>query len=155
MVNRLVLSLALALPGFAFVIPTSAAAQVGVHIDLGLPASPPLVEVQPGVQIVEGVPDEVFFSGGYYWCHRGDGWYRARSPRSQFVWVDRHRVPESLARMPEGQYRNWRHEDHPEWHAVEHRGHGHVAHAHAMKHEGQHERPAAREEKGERHDEHK
>ena len=33
------------------------------QITVGLPASPPLVQVQPGVQVVEGSPDEVFFNG--------------------------------------------------------------------------------------------
>ncbi|MBP1627160.1 MAG: hypothetical protein H6Q00_1635 [Holophagaceae bacterium] len=91
---------------------TPAKAQVSVHIDLGLPIAPPLVVIQPGVQVVEGFHDEVFFSSGWYWCRRPDGWYRARSPRDRFSWVERHRVPRPLVRMPEGRYRNWRHEEH-------------------------------------------
>lgn len=87
--------------------PLAATAQVGVHIDIGLPASPRLVVVQPGVQVVEGFPEEVFFSDGWYWCRRGDGWYRARSPRAPFVWAPTRRVPLALMRIPPGRYRNW------------------------------------------------
>jgi hypothetical protein len=90
--------------------PSAAQAQVSLHIDIGLPVAPPLVEVQPGIQVVEGFPEEVFFSAGWYWCRRPDGWYRARSPRARFDWVDRRFVPGGLVRMPgDGRYRNWHH----------------------------------------------
>ena len=87
--------------------PSAAQAGVSLHIDIGLPVAPPLVEVQPGIQVVEGFPEEVFFSGGWYWCRRPDGWYRAPSPRARFDWVDRRFVPGGLARFPVGGYRNW------------------------------------------------
>jgi len=90
--------------------PVAARAQVSLHLDIGLPLAPPLVEVQPGIQVVEGFPGEVFFSAGWYWCRRPDGWYRARSPRARFDWVDRHAVPMGLMRIPAGQYRNWHHD---------------------------------------------
>jgi hypothetical protein len=102
--------------GFALALSPTARAQVGVQIDIVMPVAPQVVEVEPGVRVVEGVDEEVFYSGGWYWCRRGDGWYRARSPRAHFFWVDRHRVPRAFARMPEGRYRNWRRADHPEWH---------------------------------------
>ena len=101
--NKLSLSLA----GLLLLWPAPARAQVRVQIDLGLPAAPPLVEVQPGIQVVEGFQEEVFFSAGWYWCRRPDGWYRARSPRAGFAWVDVRRVPPMLVRMPAGRYRNW------------------------------------------------
>lgn len=88
-----------------------APAQVRIHIDLGLPPLPHLVVVQPGIQVVEGFGEEVFFHRGWYWCRRPDGWYRARSPRSHFDWVEAHRVPGALVRMPEGHYRNWHHDE--------------------------------------------
>jgi len=113
--KKLILALSLVL------VAPAARAQVGVAIEVGLPVQPTVVEVEPGVRIVEGVDEEVFYSGGWYWCRRGDGWYRARSPRAHFFWVDRHRVPGPLARMPEGRYRNWRRADHPDWHGP--RGH--------------------------------
>ena len=90
--------------------PSAAQAQVSLHIDIGLPVAPPLVQVQPGIQVVEGFPEEVFFSAGWYWCRRPDGWYRARSPRARFDWVDRRYVPGGLMRMPSGRYRNWHHD---------------------------------------------
>ena len=102
-----------------------ASAQVSLHIDIGLPVAPPLVEVQPGVQVVEGFDGEVFFCNGWYWCRRPDGWYRARSPRSPFGFVERRRVPGILVRVPEGHYRNWHHENDREWREWHDRGRGH------------------------------
>jgi hypothetical protein len=82
-----------------------------VNIDVGLPAVPALVVLQPGVQVVEGFREEVFYSGGWYWCRRGNAWYRARSPRAHFTWVEARRVPVALVRIPEGRYRNWHRTD--------------------------------------------
>ena len=88
----------------------TARAGVSVHIDIGLPAAPPLVAVAPDVQVVAGFPEEVFCNAGWYWCRRPDGWYRARRPRDRFEWVDVHRVPPPLLRERPGYYRNWRQE---------------------------------------------
>lgn len=104
--NRPVLSLA-----FLFTLGLSPAqAQVHVQIELGLPVAPPLVVIQPGIQVVEGFGEEVFFHDGWYWCRRHDGWYRARSPRARFGWVEERRVPRRLVEVPRGHYRNWRHD---------------------------------------------
>lgn len=89
---------------------SSARAQVHVQIELGLPVAPPLVVIQPGLQVVEGFDEEVFFHGGWYWCRRPDGWYRARSPRARFGWVEERRVPRLLVEVPRGHYRNWHHD---------------------------------------------
>lgn len=89
---------------------SSVRAQVRVQIELGLPVAPPLVVIQPGLQVVEGFDDEVFFHGGWYWCRRHDGWYRARSPRARFGWVEERRVPRLLVEVPRGHYRNWHHD---------------------------------------------
>jgi hypothetical protein len=89
---------------------TAAFAQVHVQVELGLPIAPPLVLVQPGVQVVEGFGEEVFFHNGWYWCRRPDGWYRARSPRARFAWIEARRVPGVLVRAPLGHYRNWHHD---------------------------------------------
>ena len=92
------------------VAPSAARAGISLHIDIGLPVGPPpLVEVQPGIQVVEGFDGEVFFSGGWYWCRRPDGWYRARGPHDRFDWVDRRYVPAGMMHLPPGQYRNWHH----------------------------------------------
>ncbi len=86
-----------------------AQAQVSIHIDLGLPVAPRLVLVQPGIQVVEGFQDEVFFHQGWYWCRRPNGWYRSRSPKARFTMIEAHRVPHSLVQVPMGHYRNWHH----------------------------------------------
>ena len=104
--NKPILPLALLLS----LCPATAWAQVGVRIELGLPVAPPLVVIQPGIQVVEGFPEEVFFHQGWYWCRRPDGWYRSRSPRARFAWVEARRVPGPLVRVPMGHYRNWRHD---------------------------------------------
>ncbi len=83
-------------------------AQVDLRIDVGLPAVPPLVVVQPGIQVVENHDEEVFYTRGYYWARRGPYWYRARRPGAPFMLVERRRVPPGLARLPPGQYRHWR-----------------------------------------------
>jgi hypothetical protein len=93
------------------VCPSIAQAQVNIHIDIGLPVAPPLVVVEPGLQVVEGFREEVFFRDGWYWCRRPEGWYRAHSPRERFDRVDIHRVPGELIRLPEGHYRYWHHEE--------------------------------------------
>ena len=132
-------------------LPVAAQAQVHVGIQLGLPALPNLVVVAPGIQVVEGFQDEVFLQGGWYWCRRPDGWYRSRSPRANFGWVDARRVPGGLSRMPAGRYQNWHHEggghDNGRHEGDRHegnRGNGHGGHegGHERGHEegGHHER---------------
>ena len=117
---------------FLLALAPAARAQVGIRIDIGLPPAPPLVVVQPGIQVVEGFREEVFFSAGWYWCRRPDGWYRARGPRERFAWVEARRVPPGLVRLPAGHYRNWHHEGHADrgrhegerFHGEEHGHHG-------------------------------
>jgi hypothetical protein len=94
-------------------LPGTARPQAGVRLqlDLGLPPQPPLVVIQPGIQVVENSNEEVFFTGGWYWVRRDGGWYRARSPRAAFVWVEPRRVPVGLVRLPPpGHYRHFRRE---------------------------------------------
>jgi hypothetical protein len=101
--KRLALLFALVLSS----VPAFARAQVGVQIHVGLPAAPPLVVVRPGIQVVENYDEEVFFTNGWYWTRRDNGWYRARAPRAAFVYVEPRRVPGGLVRIPPGQYRHW------------------------------------------------
>ena len=141
---------------------TPARAQVSLHIELGLPVAPPLVVVAPGIQVVEGFGEEVFFSRGWYWCRRPDGWYRARSPRARFGWVEGRYVPGGLMRIPPGQYRNWHHEEHREMgRREEHREmgrreeHRERREEHRERQEAHRERQEAhRERQEERHHEH-
>lgn len=90
--------------------PTLAPAQVGVQIRVNIPVNPPLVVVQPGIQVVEDWDEEVFFTGGYYWVQRDGYWYRASSPRAAWVYVEPRRVPPGLVRIPPGHYRHYRKE---------------------------------------------
>ncbi|MFL5261812.1 MAG: hypothetical protein ACJ79R_15010 [Anaeromyxobacteraceae bacterium] len=102
--KRLALLFALALSA----VPALARAQVGVQIHVGLPVAPPLVVVQPGVQVVENYDEEVFFTNGWYWCRRDTGWYRSRTPRAAFAHVEPRYVPRAIYRLPPGQYKHWR-----------------------------------------------
>lgn len=101
-IRKLVLALALA--GVA----TPAHAGAHVWIQMNLPAVlPPLVVVQPGVQVVQDYDEEIFFSGGFYWVRRDGYWYRAADPRARWYYVPSAAVPVAVARMPPGQYRHW------------------------------------------------
>jgi len=83
-----------------------ASAQVQVQITMGLPVVlPPMVVVQPGVQVVSELDEEVYFVGGWYWVRRGPHWYRTHDHRGQWVWVAPARVPVTLVRIPPGRYR--------------------------------------------------
>jgi hypothetical protein len=138
--NRL-LSLLLAL---AFLAPAAARAQVGVNIQLGLPAAPPMVVVQPGVQVVENYDEEVFYTGGWYWVRRDGRWWRARQPRAEFRYVEQRRVPVTIVRVPPGQYRQWNHEKHQAWKEQQR------ADKHAWKAEQRADKHARKEERHER-----
>jgi hypothetical protein len=88
-----------------------AAAQVQINVQLPsvvFPAPPPMVVVQPGVQVVEDNDDEVFFVDDVYWVRRGPHWYRAKDHRGGWVVVDGPNVPPSLVRLPPGQYRRYK-----------------------------------------------
>jgi hypothetical protein len=84
-----------------------ARAGVDVNINVGLPAVPPLVVVQPGIQVVEHHHEEVFFARGWYWARRPPHWYRARHAHATFVLVEPRYVPATLRRMPPGHYKHW------------------------------------------------
>jgi hypothetical protein len=72
------------------------------------PVLPPLVVVQPGIQVVEDLDDEVFYSRGWYWVRRDDFWYRARDCRGRWIFVEPRFVPYALRRTPPGHYRHFR-----------------------------------------------
>lgn len=106
-------------------------AQVHVDIQVQLPtitfaAPPPLVVVQPGVQVVEDNDDEVFFVDDWYWVRRGDRWYRAKDHRGGWVVVEPRAVPVAIVKLPPGQYRHWKrnHESHGEGHGKSKHGKG-------------------------------
>lgn len=75
------------------------------------PVLPRLVVVQPGVQVVEDLDEEVFYVDGWYWVRRGNFWYRARDHRRTWVYADPRFVPPGLRGIPPGHYRRYRHAD--------------------------------------------
>jgi hypothetical protein len=89
-----------------------------VHVDINVPlpsvrfeAAPPLVVVEPGIQVVPQQEEEVFFTDGYYWTRRDGRWFRSRDHRGGWAVMEERRVPPGLARMPPGKYRHWRAEE--------------------------------------------
>lgn len=88
--------------------PAPAQVELSTTFRILLPAAPPLVVIQPGVQVVQDHDDEVFVHGGTYWARRGDRWYRSRGPQAAFVLVDTRLVPEPVRRLPPGHYRRYR-----------------------------------------------
>lgn len=97
----------LAIVAALMLLPDRAPAQVGVQIHVNVPVNPPLVVVQPGIQVVENWDEEVFFTGGYYWVCRNGYWYRASSPRARWVYVEHRHVPPGVARLPPGHYKHY------------------------------------------------
>ena len=106
--NLLVVASLVALPAFAQV-------QISVQLPtITFAAPPPLVVIEPGVQVVEDQDEEVFFVSNYYWVRRGPRWYRTKDHRGGWVVVDGPGVPASLVRVPEGRYRHYKREDREE-----------------------------------------
>ncbi len=95
----------------ALALPLAAGAQ-GLHaeIDLQLPTViPPMVVIQPGVQVIPEIEHEVFFVDGVYYTREHGGWYRAPSPHAaRWVAVPVRAVPVALVRIPPGHYKNWK-----------------------------------------------
>lgn len=140
---KLLAGLAIAAAAAAGAAPSRAEAAVNVNVQVGLPVAPPMVVVQPGVQVVEDWDEEVYFTSGFYWVRRDDGWYRSRRPNARFVYVERRVVPVALVRMPPGQYVRYKkakhHRDHDHdgdhGHGRGHGKHGHGKHKHKHHHD--------------------
>ncbi len=102
----------------AILVAAPVTAQVHVQVQLPsivFPAPPPLVVIEPGIQVVEDYDDEVFFVDNFYWYRRGPHWYRTPTHNGTWVVVDQHHVPGKLVKFRPGQYRKFR-------------GHGHGGH---------------------------
>lgn len=100
--------LATALLAATLAIPRPASAQVTVTLHLDLPAVlPALVVIEPGIQVVPRVNEEIFLVDGFYWVRRDARWYRSHDHRSGWVVVDARGVPSRLVTYPPGQYRKW------------------------------------------------
>lgn len=108
LVKATVIASTLLLSGAAF-------AQVSAQVTVAVPppptvtfeVAPPLVYVSPGVQVVEGYDEEVFFTGGWYWCRRDGVWFRTHDYHGGWVMAPRRYVPARIYRMPPGHYRNY------------------------------------------------
>jgi hypothetical protein len=99
----------------ALLAPSLASAQASVEFRVNLPVVlPQLVVVSPGVQVVPDVEEEVFFTDGYYWVRRDERWYRSRTHRSGWVFVEPRYVPARLGKIPPGQYKHWHKEQRKE-----------------------------------------
>ena len=92
----------------SLLLPAPASAQVTVSLRLDLPVVlPALVVIEPGVQVVPQVNEEIFFVDGFYWVRRDTRWYRSHNHRSGWVVVDSRGVPARLVKYPPGHYRKW------------------------------------------------
>jgi len=89
-------------------------AQVQVQVQVAVPnvrfeVAPPVVEVQPGVLVVQDYDEEIFVVGGQYWVRgAGSRWYRARDYRGGWVAVAPQTVPAALVRTPRGRYKHYK-----------------------------------------------
>ena len=100
--TALVLMCALASPALA---------QVEVKIELPtirFPAPPPLVVIEPGIQVVEDNDDEVFFVDNWYWHRRGKHWFRKQRHDGDWVVVEERVVPGRIVAFAPGHYRRWK-----------------------------------------------
>ncbi len=102
-------TLSIALAG-ALAVPLAVAAQGYAEIHLQLPEIlPPMVVIQPGVQVIPEIEHEVFFVDGAYYARHNDGWYRAPNPRAgAWVYVPVQAVPVALVKIPPGKYKAWK-----------------------------------------------
>jgi hypothetical protein len=92
----------------SLLVPRPAPAQVSVSIHFDLPVVlPTLVVIEPGIQVVPEVNEEVFFVDGFYWVRRDTRWYRSHDHRKGWVVVESRGVPARLVTYPPGHYRKW------------------------------------------------
>jgi hypothetical protein len=59
-------------------------------------ASPELIELEPGVEVVADADEPLFYSDGYYWLYRDGYWMRSNDYRSGFTQVQLSYVPERV-----------------------------------------------------------
>jgi hypothetical protein len=131
---------------------TDASVDASISLRFALPVAPPLVVVEPGVQVVEDWEEEVFFVSGFYWTRRDGRWYRAAEPRARFVYVPARAVPVALVKVPPGHYVKYRKAKHR--HGDDHgRRHDHDDHGHGRGHDD-HGRGRGHDDRGRGHDDH-
>jgi hypothetical protein len=144
--------LAGALAAAALAAPVRAAGIFEATITLALPpVLPPMVVVQPGVQVVEDLDEEVFFANGWYWARRDGRWYRARDHRARWMYVEPRFVPRGLRGIPPGHYRRFHH---AEWKEEERRRHEVEKERRREWHESERDEHRRHEEERRREEEH-
>jgi hypothetical protein len=84
----------------------TACAGTATYSASGTYSSPDLVEVEPGIQVVYGYNEPIFYSDNFYWRNNGGRWYR--SAYHDHAWVA-YEPPQRVRtiRQPE-RYRNYR-----------------------------------------------
>ena len=86
--------------------------QVQVNIPLPtivFPAPPPLVVVEPGIQVIEDQDDEIFVVDNAYWVRRDGRWFKSPDHRGHWVVVEEKFVPGHLVKVPHGRYKRYKH----------------------------------------------
>ncbi len=68
---------------------------------------PPLIEVEPGIQVVQGFNEEVFYIDGYYWVRRQGRWFRSSQWDGSWAYVQPSFLPRFVVSAPRGYYRHW------------------------------------------------
>jgi hypothetical protein len=84
----------------------TACAGTATYSASGSYSSPDLVEVEPGIQVVYGYNEPIFYSDNFYWRNNGGRWYR--SAYHDHGWAA-YEAPQRVRtiRQPE-RYRNYR-----------------------------------------------
>jgi hypothetical protein len=100
------------------------------EIRVGLPASPEMAIVAPGVQVVVGQDEEIFYTNHRWWMRHDGRWYHASHHHDAFVPIDVQRVPSVLMRIATGRYRHHHAEPGDGHHAGYDEGEGGCGHGH-------------------------
>ena len=81
-------------------------AEVHMNVNIGPPpivdTAPPEVVMVPGTQVyfVPQAGIDVFFYNGFWWCPRGDRWYRASAYNGPWTVIKRRYVPGPIIGVP-------------------------------------------------------
>jgi hypothetical protein len=92
---------------FAAPLTGCAPASTTVSAAVRIPGPPTLVELSPGLWVVEDYDYPVYFTGGFYWYLDGGVWYRSPYWDRDFARWPRERVPEHITRLPPEHYRRY------------------------------------------------
>jgi hypothetical protein len=112
-----------------WLVPVLALPDDPAQIRIALPGPPTLAVIQPGVEVVVGLDDEVFHMKHQYWLRRDGDWYRARNHTDAFMYMENHHVPAALLHLAPGHYRHYHPTNgydhgHGSWGGHNGRGHG-------------------------------